>query len=57
MEGTKKQVQRLLEISARKRNGGICESYEYCKFCAEPTKIYRNSDTPCADAYFDRHNI
>lgn len=53
----KKQVQRLLERSACSRNGGICESYEYCKFCAEPDTIFRNSETPCADAYYDLKRV
>lgn len=53
----KKEVQRLLEKSACKRNGGICESYEYCKFCKEPTAINRDSETPCADAYYDLKKV
>lgn len=57
MDNSKKQIQKLLEKSACKRNGGICESYEYCKFCAEPTKIYRKSDTPCADAFFNLKEV
>lgn len=57
MENNKKQIQKLLEKSACKRNGGICESYEYCRFCEEPTEIFRNSDTPCADAYFDLKSV
>jgi len=51
--GEKEQVQKLLERSACSRNGGICQTYEYCKFCAEPETLFRNSETPCAEAYYD----
>lgn len=53
----KNVIQELLEKDACKKNGGICESYEYCRFCKEPKKLYRTSNTPCADAYIDLKDI
>ena len=53
----KNELQYVLEKDACKKNGGMCESYNYCKFCAEPKRIFRKSDTPCADAYIDMKDI
>ena len=53
----KTQVQSMLERSAIKRNGGMCETYSYCKFCKEPTVMCRESDTPCADAFVDMKRV
>lgn len=53
----KEKIQDKLEKYACKRNGGMCESYEYCKFCKEPKEMYRKSMTPCADALLDMKDI
>lgn len=53
----KEKIQLLLEAEACKKNGGMCESYEYCKFCEQPKKINRTSNTPCADAYMNLKDI
>lgn len=53
----KEKIQNLLEKQACKRNGGICESYSYCKFCKEPESFSRKSNTPCADAYIDMSHV
>lgn len=53
----KEKIQKVLEKEACKRNGGMCESYEYCRFCTEPKEMYRNSITPCADALLDLKDI
>lgn len=50
-------LQLILEKDACKKNGGMCESYNYCKFCKEPRKIFKSSNTPCADAYIDMKKI
>lgn len=50
-EDKKVKIQEELEKKAVLRNKGICTSYDYCDYCAEPEKIYRTSLTPCADAY------
>lgn len=44
-------LQSLLGDLATKQNGGICEYYNYCKYCKEPQSIVRQSKTPCADAF------
>lgn len=54
---SKEKVQHLLERQACKSNGGVCESYSYCKFCKEPKNFVRESSTPCADAYIDMSYI
>lgn len=53
----KEQIQKKLEKEAIKCNGGMCESYSYCKFCKEPRKFNRESITPCADALIDMKDI
>lgn len=45
------QLQQVLETVALKSNRGVCETYNYCDFCKEPTCIVRKSKTPCADAF------
>lgn len=47
----KNSLQDILESIAMKANGAQCQSYNYCKYCAEPKNILRKSTTPCADAY------
>lgn len=53
----KNVLQEILEREACRKNGGMCESYNYCKFCKEPKIIDRISDTPCADAYIDMKDV
>ncbi|MDO4282362.1 MAG: hypothetical protein Q4D02_01885 [Clostridia bacterium] len=53
----KEKIQYKLEKEAVKRNGGMCESYEYCKFCEEPKSFNRKSRTPCADALLTLKDI
>ena len=47
----KPSLQAILERLAIAANGAVCQSYNYCKYCAEPQTILRISNTPCADAY------
>ena len=53
----KNVLQEILERKKKKKNGGMCESYNYCKFCKEPKIIDRIGDTPCADAYIDMKDV
>ncbi len=53
----REEIQEKLEKEALKCNGGMCESYSYCKFCKEPRKMKRESSTPCADALLDMKDI
>ena len=54
----KETLQKALEQSAlQSGTRGMCEAYDYCKFCKEPTSFIRRSDTPCADAYVSMQNI
>ena len=47
----KESLQAVLEGIAMKTNHAACQSYNYCKYCAEPQKFLRQSETPCADAF------
>jgi hypothetical protein len=47
----KQSLQAVLERMARRSNGGVCESYNYCQHCEEPKCIIRKSNFPCADAF------
>lgn len=44
-------MQKILEKQAVDINTGICESYNICKYCNDKKKIFKKSDTPCAEAY------
>lgn len=58
MELSNEQIQNILENRAvSSASHGMCEAYDYCKFCEDPTSFKRKSDTPCADAYKDMQNI
>lgn len=57
MKINKEELQKILEKKAVKKNGGMCESYEYCKFCKESQTINRKSITPCADALLTLKDI
>lgn len=53
----KEMLQYKLEREAIKQNGGICESYAYCRFCKEPKSFNRKSPIPCAEALLDLRDI
>lgn len=58
MKIDKENLQNILENRAvNSASHGMCEAYDYCEFCKEPTSFIRRSDTPCADAYEDMQNI
>lgn len=54
----KNVLQEILEQRALKgATKGMCEAYDYCDFCEEPTSFLRRSSTPCADAYLNMKDI
>ncbi len=46
----KEEKQAQLEKYAVQKNGGMCQTYSYCSFCASPESVRGRTNTPCADA-------
>lgn len=44
-------LQAFLEDAHMAMNRGECQTYNICRYCAEPESACREAATPCADAF------